>query len=117
LKTFLIQFFAWPSGWPDGAPRGAAFMDLDIAENVLRALVEATGGNPDCRHCRGFAVAEKIRDLAYAQRIAPAGNLEAVVHDVSGDQRVVDYQKRRLLDQDAMTREIASETETSGRAN
>jgi hypothetical protein len=95
MKTFLIQFYSQRKR----APRGAAFLDLDIEENELVARVKEFGGDPNCKHCRGRAVAEQVIDAAYAQKIAPGGRLEATVHDVSADPRVTEDRKRRLLNQ------------------
>jgi hypothetical protein len=95
MKTFLIQFYSRRKR----APRGAAFLDLDIDERELVARVKDFGGDPNCKHCRGRAMAQETIDAAYELKIAPRGLLEATVHDVSADPRVTEDCKRRLLNQ------------------
>lgn len=110
MKTFLILF----SSWPSESQAGAALIDYDIDDRLLASLVEENGGDPACKHCRGRVVAEAIRDRAYELKAAPAGYLQATVHDVSADLRVRKEHKYRLLQWDGFVDEIASEIGASG---
>jgi hypothetical protein len=109
MKTFLIQFHSRT----DGEPRGAAFIDLDIPESELVALVKSNGGEPTCKHCRGV-VGGKIINRAYELNIAPAGTLVAHIHDVSADPRVAAFDKHRLLKHGAFVDAILEGVATSG---
>jgi len=109
MKTFLIQFYLRRKR----APRGAAFLDLDIEENELVARVKEFGGDPNCKHCRGRAMAQETIDAAYERKIAPGGLLEATVHDVSADPRVTEDRKYHLLNQSDVAASVEGEG-TSG---
>jgi len=98
MKTFLIEF----RSVLDGSPRGCAFIDFDISERDLVALVVANGGDFACKSCRGVVVAGKIIDRAYELKVVPDGYLQAGVIDVSADPRAAAFQKNSLVDRDAV---------------
>jgi hypothetical protein len=119
MATFLIEFFAQGRGVDVAKarqrPRGAAFIDLEIAEDELSARVTNFASDPRCKHCRGIAVADVVCDLAYELGAAPAGLVEATVTDCSADPRVHDALKGRLLvGQDRLIAKIIDGIDTSG---
>jgi hypothetical protein len=109
VKTFLIEF----RSVPDGKVCSCALIDLDISERHLAALVIADGGDFACKSCRGKVVVEKIVDRAFELGVAPEGDIEAGVIDVTADPRVYALAKHRLLKRDDVA-ELAAALAVSG---